>query len=309
MITRRQFFKVGGSAAAACALTGTDASAWESKARPNACACLVDLTRCIGCRLCEEACNESNKLPPPDIPFHDSSPLEAKRRPGPDAYTVVNRYFPSQEPEQGSFKPTFVKIQCMHCQDPACVSACMTGAMHKADNGAVVYDPGKCLGCRYCMVACPFEMPAYEYDDPLMARVMKCQFCFERICEEGGVPACARACPVEAIRFGSRDELLREAKARIDRRPERYIPHVFGESEAGGTNWMYISGVPFEELGFPKVPQRPLPRLTESIQHGLFQYLWSPIVLFGVLGGVMYMNKHKEPEDKDGQTRTGKEEL
>ncbi len=307
MITRRQFLKAGGAAAAACAATGTEAAAWQSKAKPDACACLVDLTRCIGCRLCEEACNQSNNLPSPDIPFNEKSPLDTTRRPGPAAYTVVNRYFPDHAPDSEDSRPTFVKIQCMHCQDPACVSACMTGAMRKADNGAVVYDPAKCLGCRYCMVACPFEMPAYEYDDPLMARVMKCQFCFGRICEEGGVPACAAVCPVEAIRFGPREDLLQEAQIRIDRHPDRYIPHIFGRHEAGGTNWMYISGVPFEELGFPKVPDRPLPKLTESIQHGLFRYLWSPVVLFGILGGVMYMNKHRQNEQGETHKSSGEE--
>lgn len=308
MITRRYFLKAGGTAVASCAFSGSMAEAWESKAREDACACLVDLTRCIGCQMCEQACRESNDLTPPEALYQNTSSMNRPRRPGPAALTVVNRYFPGQSAGQEPAQPTFVKIQCMHCQDPACVSACMTGAMHKAENGAVVYDPEKCLGCRYCMVACPFEMPAYEYDRPLMARVMKCQFCFHRISEAGGVPACAAVCPVEAIRFGRRDQLLQEAEDRIGGHPERYIPHIYGQHEAGGTNWMYLSGVAFAKLGFPEIPNRPLPRLTEEIQHGLFQYLWSPLVLFGVLGGAMYLNKNRKTESGTRQTETGREE-
>ena len=309
MITRRQFFKAGGSAAAACVMSASDAAALESKAGQDDAGCLVDLTRCIGCRMCEQACNQSNDLPPPSTPFTDQSLFDRIRRPGPAALTVVNRYFSQENDDQGNPVPTYVKLQCMHCQDPACVSACMTGAMHKAANGAVVYDPGKCLGCRYCMVACPFEMPAYEYDRPLMARVMKCQFCFERVTENGKLPACASVCPVEAIAFGPRQELIQEAETRIGNDPDRYIRQIFGQYEAGGTNWMYISGVPFSKLGFPDVPERPLPKLTESIQHGLFQYLWSPIVLFGVLGGIMYMNREKKSEQAKEPSRHKKEEL
>lgn len=298
-ITRRTFLGTLGAAGLATALPAGRSEAWESSAKPNAYGCLVDLTRCIGCRKCEEACNEVNALPEPDKDFEDSTVFEEQRRPDDKAYTVVNRFFTGQRDDHGTSLPTFVKTQCMHCQDPACASACMTGAMYKADNGAVVYDPKKCIGCRYCMVACPFEIPGYEYQNALNPRVMKCSFCYERVEQDGKPPACASVCPVEAITFGRRKDLLGLARKRLSGDPDRYVDHIFGEHEAGGTNWMYVSGVPFSKLGFPRVPDRPLPQMTETIQHTLFHHLWSPIVLFGILGGVMYMNKHKGEQEGD----------
>jgi formate dehydrogenase iron-sulfur subunit len=174
--------------------------------------CLVDLTRCIGCRKCEQACAEVNGLPQPERSFEDLTVLDAKRRPDERSFTVVNRYVSGKIDERDQLVPTFVKLQCMHCQDPACASACIVGALTKKDNGAVHYDVSKCIGCRYCMVACPFEIPAYEYHDPITPRVMKCTFCYERVSKEGKLPGCAEICPVEAITFGRRSTLLKLAK-------------------------------------------------------------------------------------------------
>jgi len=153
------------------------------------------------------------------------------------------------------------------------------------------------------MVACPFEIPAYEYNDPITPRVRKCTFCFDRVSKEDGKPGCAQICPVEAITFGKRKTLLNVAKKRIKENPGKYIKHIYGEHEAGGTSWMYISGVPFEKLGFNKLPNEPMPKLTESIQHSLFSYLWSPIALFGLLGGVMWASK--DQGDRSGNNKKG----
>jgi len=288
-LDRRNFFKVMGAATGAT-LTARprDAAARSLKAPPDAYGCLVDLTRCVGCRKCEEACNTVNALPPPDRSFEDPTVLNTLRRPDEKAYTVVNRYFPGTRDTQNQLVPAFVKIQCMHCQDPACASACIVGALTKEANGSVHYDVSKCIGCRYCMVACPFEIPAYEYQDPITPRVMKCTFCFDRISKEGGLPGCAEICPTEAITFGKRSTLLKVAKDRIEKNPAKYLDKIYGEREVGGTSWMYISGVPFEKLGFISVPDQPTPKLSETIQHTLFSYLWSPIVLFGLLGGIMW---------------------
>jgi len=274
-----------------------DARARSVKAPPDAYGCLVDLTRCVGCRKCEEACNRVNDLPAPNRSFEDPTVLNKLRRPDEKAYTVVNRYFPGALGTQNQLVPTFVQIQCMHCQDPACASACIVGALTKNDNGAVNYDVSKCIGCRYCMVACPFEIPAYEYHDPTTPRVMKCTFCFERISKEGGLPGCAEICPVEAITYGKRSTLLKLAKKRIKENPAKYIDNIYGEHEVGGTSWIYIFGVPFDKLGFINVPDQPTPKLSETIQHTLFSYLWSPIVLFGLLGGIMWTS------NKNGHTR------
>jgi len=275
------------------------AGAWESKAPPDPYGCLVDISRCVGCRTCEKSCQETHELPDPKKPFKDKSVFNDKRRMNADSFTVVNRYFTGKVDEEDHLVPSYVKIQCMHCQDPACVSACITGALSKKENGSVYYDVSKCIGCRYCMVACPFEVPAYEYEEPLLPRVRKCTFCFERISKKGGVPACAEVCPVEAITFGKRGTVLELARKKIKEDPGRYVQHIFGEREVGGTSWLYISGEPFEKLGFTPMPERPMPRMAESIQHSVYAYLWAPIVLFLGLGGLMRWSKKRENTGED----------
>ena len=250
--------------------------------------CMVDLTACVGCRKCEQACNQVNELPPPQVSFDDLRVLERKRRPSTAAYTVVNRYYTGKLDERNLLIPTFVKVQCMHCQDPACVSACIVGALTKKENGAVHYDASKCMGCRYCMVACPFQIPAYDYHDPLTPQMRKSTFCYDRIIKRGGKPACAAICPVEAISFGKRRQIIQVARQRIKNDPGRYLNRIYGEYEVGGTSWLYLSGKPFEKLGFLDLPTRPMPHLTETIQHGLFKYLWAPLSLFAILGGFMF---------------------
>jgi len=297
---RRNFLKAAGVVGAAVCCTPTSAKAWESDAPEEPYACLVDLTRCNGCRRCEEACAEVNDLPLPDLSLKDEQVFDEYRRMDADQFTVVNRFFTGKLDQDRQPVPTYVKSQCMHCQDPACASACITGALTKHESGAVYYDVTKCIGCRYCMVACPFQVPAYEYNEPITPRVRKCTFCFQRVVENNEYPACASICPVEAINFGKRSEVLQIARNRISHDPASYIEHVYGEHEAGGTCWMYISGEPFAKLGFADVPEKPLPKLTETIQHSLFSYLWSPILLFGVLGGLMaYTHKKNNSQEND----------
>ncbi len=299
--SRRRFFEIAGIAGASVAAASKKACAWKSSAPSDPLGCLVDLLRCTGCRKCEEACSDINHLQPPDQPFNVSSIIfDRKRQPDEKAYTVVNRYFPGKLDNHDQPVPVFVKVQCMHCQDPACVSACIVGALTKKENGAVHYDAAKCIGCRYCMVACPFEIPAYEYLDPITPEIKKCTFCFDTISKKDGIPACAAICPVEAITFGKRKTLLKVAKKRLGENPGKYINHVFGEKEAGGTSWLYVSPVPFKKVGFPDVPNKPLPKLPETIQHALFSYLWSPALLFGILGSIMYTlgNKSGKKEPK-----------
>ena len=286
----------------ALSVTGGKAEAWQSRAPSDPFGCLVDLTRCVGCRKCELACNEVNALPEPEHKFTDLTVLDDKRRPDEKAYTVVNRYYTGAMDERDRLVPTFVKVQCMHCQDPACVSACITGAMEKDENGAVRYDAGKCIGCRYCMVACPFEIPAYEYHDPITPMVRKCTFCFERISKEGGKPGCASICPVEAITFGKRNDLLKLAHERIDGDPAKYVDHIYGEKEVGGTGWMYVSGVDFGKVGFQEMPEEPMPKESETIQSALFSYLWSPIALFGALGLVMKKTSGRKDGEADHES-------
>jgi formate dehydrogenase iron-sulfur subunit len=288
-ISRRRFLAVAGAMIGSAA-TGNAKNSWaarQPKGPPNPYGCVVDLTACVGCRTCEQACNRVNHLPPPEERLDDRTVLDHKRRPSTGAFTVINRYYSGRLDAQNQLVPTYVKIQCMHCQDPACASACITGALHKKENGAVNYDKSKCVGCRYCLVACPFQIPAYEYFDPLTPRVRKCTFCYDRL-RQDEKPGCAAACPMEAITFGHRQILLEVTRRKIAANPVRYLNKVYGEFEVGGTSWMYISGEPFEKLGFLTLPHYPMPHLTETIQHSIFAYMWAPITLFTILSGAMW---------------------
>ena len=258
---------------------------------------LVDIPNCIGCRKCEFACQKAAGFTVPPIEtFDDKSVFAADRRPQPHAYTTVNRYPNPATPA----KPVYVKANCLHCLEPACVSACLVGALRKTENGAVVYDAWKCMGCRYCMVACPFQIPTYEYDNPLTPQVRKCDFCAESRSKNGGVPACVKICPNDALIFGRRGELLKLAHERIRDHPEMYVDHVYGEHEAGGTSWLYLSSFPFESLGFVQLGSVAPARLTEMIQHGVFKHWMPPLALYGLLAIVMWLSRRTEDAEHGG---------
>src|SRR6266542_2837649 len=210
----------------------------------NECAMLVDTTLCAGCRACEAACSEANGLPAPSA---DVDILKTRRDTGPEAFTVVN----GAAAAGPAGEDRFAKRQCLHCIEPACASACPVRALDKQPGGPVTYKGERCMGCRYCMVACPFEIPKYQYDR-LAPLVRKCTFCSKRQAE-GKKPACAEICPTGALMFGKRGSLLELAKGRVYRNPEKYVHRVYGEHEAGGTDWLYISDVPFEKLAMPSV--------------------------------------------------------
>jgi formate dehydrogenase iron-sulfur subunit len=264
-------------------------------------ACLVDTTLCIGCRQCEKACNLNNELPKPDSSFTDKSVFRDTRRPTEKALTVVNEYSGNPSQDQPGRANTYNKVQCMHCLDPSCVSACIVGALTRSQDGAVVYNPEICLGCRYCMIACPFQIPAYEYENALTPLVKKCQFCADYKQGTGASPSCAKACPTEAILFGKRSELLELARDRIAKRPDRYLDTIYGELEMGGTSWLYLTGRPPEEIDLLKLPVKAPPRLTENIQHTIFRYGAIPLGIYGALGGIMWFTNRgrKAEEDTD----------
>jgi formate dehydrogenase iron-sulfur subunit len=244
-ISRRQF--LGWLSAAGVGVTaGNRAEAASNKSfsgYPDSFGILHDTTRCIGCRKCEEACNQVNKLPAPEQAFDDLTVLNTSRRTRSDAFTIVNQYTKS-----GSPQPVYAKTQCNHCLEPACASACFVRALRKVETGAVVYDASLCVGCRYCMIACPFNIPAYEYHEPLTPRVVKCTMC-QPLIEKGELPGCVASCPKEALTFGPRDHMIKLARQRIAKYPNTYIDHIYGEQEMGGTSWLYISGMPFSQMG------------------------------------------------------------
>jgi formate dehydrogenase iron-sulfur subunit len=209
-------------------------------------AILNDVTRCTGCERCIQACIEYNNLQE-DLPAV---------RAGRDR--LSGRRLASIVSAPGG---AYARKSCLHCLKPACVEACLVGALTKSPQGPVVYDAEKCIGCRYCMLACPFSIPRYEWDKTLPF-ITKCTMCVQRL-EAGQVPACVEACPHEAIMFGERDELMAEAHRRIESRSDLYLPHVYGEREVGGTCVLYVSHVPLEVLGWPeRVGTKPIPAYT-----------------------------------------------
>lgn len=288
MSLSRRSFLFGLGAAGTGLAVGKTASASTGKeftGYPDSYGVLHDISRCVGCRQCEGACNTVNDLDAPEKPFTDTSVLDTKRRTGQESFTVVNRFEPKGK------RPHFAKIQCNHCQEPACASVCFVRAFKKSPEGPVVYNPDICVGCRYCMVACPFDVPAYEYDKAFSPRVRKCTMCAPRIAE-GKLPGCVEACPKEALVFGKRDDLLALAKERIKKHPGRYIDHVYGEKEMGGTAWLYISDVPFEEVGMrTDLGSKSAPALTSGALGvvPMVVGLW-PVFLTGMYG----MTKRRE---------------
>ncbi len=212
---------------------------------------LIDVTRCTGCNQCVNACNQANNL--------GDNPVQPQY--APDGLSE-NRWSSIVQSPEGRF----VRKMCRHCVEPACVSVCPAAAMVKTPEGPVIYDVSKCLGCRYCMMACPYGIPRYEWSSTA-PQVKKCTFCFERL-QDGLPPACQEACPEQALMFGSRDEMIAMAHQRIEANPGRYQPIVYGEEQAGGASVMYISDVPLDFLRTPVVnpiaDTTPLPHLSAN---------------------------------------------
>jgi formate dehydrogenase iron-sulfur subunit len=242
-------------------------------------AILIDITKCIGCRSCEQACKEIHRFP-----------KETEAKLSPTALTIVE--------DHGK---RYVRRMCMHCQDPACASACLVGALKKTAFGPVTYDSSKCIGCRYCLVACPFSVPRYEWTK-LVPFVKKCDLCAARQVK-GEAPACVEACPVQASIVGWRDEILEEAERRI-LGDSKYVKHIYGSEEAGGTSVFFISDVPFEQLGFVAAPKQPMPALSAA---ALADVPTVVLVGGGLLSGIYWITERRkdvalaEAKEREGQ--------
>lgn len=322
-MNRRDFLKasLGGAAAAA---TSTSAVARQNlEPAPEAVGMLFDTTLCVGCKARVTACKEVNDMPPTmmgdDVQWDSARDLSHETLNVIKVYTNGNPV--TKDAETDGF--AFEKRSCMHCVDPGCVSVCpVTALIRDPRTGVVSYDVDACIGCRTCMTGCPYNVPQFDYDNPFGA-LHKCELCnqkgVERI-DKGMMTGCAEACPTGATLFGSREALLEEAKRRLAlkpgdiynypmgdvRNPSRtheaevpdYQQHVWGEKEAGGTNVMHISSIPFEKLGMPPLPDRSYVSISETIQHTLYSYLALPAVVLGGLSYVVKRNMDKEGDDE-----------
>jgi Fe-S-cluster-containing dehydrogenase component len=307
MDTRRQFLKglVVGGATAAAATVSPPACARDTRERPpEALGLLFDSTLCVGCKACVAACKTANGNPPEfSTPDHLwDTPLDTSGY----TYNVIKMYGSGtrdhKDEEVNGY--AFMKTSCMHCADPSCVSACPVSAMRKDPvTGVVSYDPGACVGCRYCVVACPFGIPKFQYDTPT-GRIGKCELCRHRVAD-GHYAACAEVCPTGATLYGRTSDLLAEAKRRLALPPggrtryqrgriggpdqsheapvAKYVQHVYGENEYGGTQVLKIAGVSFEKLGMPNLPSTSAAATSETVQHALYGGMVLPVVALGAL--------------------------
>ncbi|MFH0769035.1 MAG: 4Fe-4S dicluster domain-containing protein [Chloroflexota bacterium] len=269
---------------------------------------LVDTTKCIGCRGCQVACkqwNESDEfIPTEENGVKSINQGSYENPPQLNAHTFTKIRFTELE-NDGKFQWVFTKLQCMHCEHPACAEACLVGALQKTEEGAVTYDEKKCIGCRYCMVACPFGIPTFEWEEPL-PWIRKCTFCTDR--QAAGLePACVKTCPSGALKFGERDNLIAEARDRIATNPGKYVDYIYGEKEVGGTSWLYLSPVPFEKIGFRSHGSEPVTVNAERAMGAV------PAVLLAVavtMSGIYWLTKRRQKisqakavEEKEGAVK------
>jgi Fe-S-cluster-containing dehydrogenase component len=337
-IDRRDFFKVV-FAGAATALTAPTAQARPPKElSPDAVGILYDATLCIGCKACEVECKAANAMPMShDTPLEQAYGVSGLWDSGNDLNSqnlnkiklYTNGTAEVKDRELDGY--SFVKRNCMHCVDPNCVSACPVSALTKDPmTGAVTYNPDACIGCRYCQLACPFNIPKFEYDKAF-PKIVKCEMCSERLAE-GDIPACCEACPTGASLFGRVSDLLKEGHRRLTFQPgdwqdypmhrlggceirmtevTGYYPKVYGETETGGTQYLLMAGVPFEKLGLPALGDDSRARLSETIQHTVYHGMMAPTLLLGGLVYAAYRHTHEEREDPSAdqdRTETNAEE-
>ena len=251
-------------------------------------ALLYDATLCIGCKQCEQACAEENKLPYDDKVAAETQQSDHK-------FTVVL-----------TKNDKYMRRLCMNCEDPACASVCPVAALRKTPDGPVIYEASRCMGCRYCMVACPFGVPKYEWCK-LNPKVQKCTMCGINRVSQGKQTACAEICPTAATKFGDREQLLAEARKRISDNPSNYVPHIYGVNEVGGTSVLLLSSLEFSEFGYPKaLPEDPLPLRTYKVLSRIPDFVPLGTIM---LGGVWWITHRREEvaaaEGKNGNA--GKE--
>jgi Fe-S-cluster-containing dehydrogenase component len=303
-ITRRELITTIGKASVPVALAATvcateePAVAQPAAVPPAAVGLLYDATKCIGCKACVAACAEANDTPP------DTRRDGLHQAPN-DLNDLTRNVIKLYKPANGG-PSSFVKRQCMHCLEPACAAGCPFQALHKdPETGAVRWDETKCIGCRYCTITCPYHIPRFQWMG-FNPRVTKCELCSHRLVK-GLKPGCTSVCPTGAVIFGARTSLISEAKQRIAEHPGRYYQdRAYGEHDNGGTQSLYLAGVPFQNLGLPELGTESVPERTLKWQRRVYQYLAVPAVLYVGLAQIIKKNfKGYEQEAHEQEKKTG----
>jgi formate dehydrogenase iron-sulfur subunit len=294
-VDRRQFL-ITSATLGAGGIPNINIKADDAKEPKEFTGVLVDTTRCIGCRSCEVACSVTHDNFVADVKSDNA--LGKIRDTSEKQWTVVNRF----KTEKGEI---FVKKQCLHCWQPACAAACLVNAMLKTKEGPVTWNGDKCMGCRFCMISCPFDIPKFEYYG-WNPKIQKCNMCYERLLE-GKKPACVESCPTDALMFGPKREVMEIARHRIYSHPDKYVHQIYGEHEAGGTGWLYLSAVPFEQIGFrTDLGTTPYPEYTREFLISV------PLIEFGVpaflLGLNMLTDRKSEVSENQEWTEPGVDE-
>lgn len=296
--SRREFLKLAGAAGAGLLVAAPATAVEGHPANNEESGMLYDATRCVGCKACMAACKRVNgdygSLAYERAEFDPDGLWDAPADLSGSTRTLIKLF------KESDNRWSYVKYSCMHCQKPSCVSVCPVSAMTKDKiSGIVDYSKDTCIGCRYCQVACAFNIPRFQWEKTL-PQIVKCDLCRNTNLRSKGVTACAEACPVGAIAFGKRRDLITEAKKRLQEHPDRYIAHLYGEHEVGGTNHLYLAAMPFTKLGLPELKPEAPAEFSEKIQHTIYKGFIAPVALYGTLCYIAVKNmKRNEPPDGD----------
>jgi Fe-S-cluster-containing dehydrogenase component len=300
--SRRTFLKTIGLGGAAILASAGGVCHGSEHMGPNneALGMLYDATMCVGCKACMTVCKRVNgdfgSLSYEKAPFDQDGLWDAPQDLSGSTRTLIKLY------KESDSKWSYVKYSCMHCQKPSCVSVCPVSAMTKdKQTGIVDYNKDTCIGCRYCQVGCSFNIPKFQWEKTL-PQIVKCDLCKNTNLKEKGISACAETCPVGAITFGKRKDLLEIAHTRLQENPDRYLQHVYGEHELGGTNHLYLAAMPFNKLGLPILPENAPAEFSEKIQHTIYKGFVAPVALYSTLCFIALKNQKKQGTEGPGST-------
>jgi Fe-S-cluster-containing dehydrogenase component len=303
--SRRDFLKlIGATGAGLVATSAATCGANEGlKVNNEELGMLYDATKCVGCKACMSACKRVNadygSLSYEKAKFDSDGLWDAPSDLSGGTRTLIKLF--KESPKKWSY----VKYSCMHCQKPSCVSVCPVSAMTKEPlTGIVDYNKNTCIGCRYCQVACPYNIPKFQWEKAL-PQIVKCDLCKNTNLREKGISACAEVCPAGAIKFGKRKDLLEEAQVRLKDNPDKYIAHIYGEHEGGGTNHLYLASMPFNKLGLPDIKPEAPAEFSEKIQHTIYKGFIAPVALYSALCFIAVKNMKGHEKGGDDSHKKG----